>query len=121
MPIPDTSIGASLFQRLFGQTFTLSSEQSLVSASQSTLAILTSARPGKSLLARSSHTGASLWQWPHLRSRGRTAAPQLDRARRLKAAEGLDAEDRALPGSVELDEGDAGGDALLEAVRRQRQ
>lgn len=36
-------------------------------------------------------------------------------------AEGLDAKECALPGSVELDKGDAGGDALLEAVRRQGQ
>lgn len=99
---------------IFGPTFTLSSEQSLVSASQSTLAILTSARPGKSLLARSSHTGASLLQWPHLRSREKTV-------RCRTPAEGLAAEDFTLPGSVELDEADASGDALLEAVCRQCQ
>lgn len=92
----DTSIGASLVKsQIFmtyvtrlrrpaeklscGQTLTLRLRHSLSSASQSILAILTSARPGNSFLARSSHTGASLLQWPHLRRRERTAAPRSDR------------------------------------------
>lgn len=40
--------------------------QSVRSESQSTLAILTSVRPGKSFLDRSSHAGARFLQWPHL-------------------------------------------------------
>lgn len=42
--------------------------QSVRSMSQSTLAILTSVRPGKSFLDRSSHVGARFLQWPHLQT-----------------------------------------------------
>lgn len=40
--------------------------QRVLSTVQSTLAILTSVRPGKSFLDRSSQTGARFLQWPHL-------------------------------------------------------
>ena len=43
--------------------------QSVRSMVQSTLAILTSVRPGNSFLERSSHVGARFLQWPHLESR----------------------------------------------------
>lgn len=51
------------------RTLTEYSLQSVRSESQSTLAILTSVRPGNSFLDRSSHTGARFLQWPHLQER----------------------------------------------------